>query len=99
MERILLITDESSVVSSVCDTLDSNGYFLLSETAGQRGLDLLAHERVDLVITDFDLPDLDGVEFLRRLRQHHPNQRCMMLTPAGAPEAVIGALREHVCDI
>ncbi len=81
------------------ETLAQNGYALLSATDGQQGLDLLAREPVDLVITDFDLPGLDGVEFLRQLRRGYPNQRCIMLTPHGVPEAVIGALREHICDL
>lgn len=99
MERIILIEDESSLVTSVREMLDRDRYNLLSATDGQRGLELLMREQVDLVITDYDLPGLDGVEFLRRLRRDHPNQRCIMLTPPGAPEAVIGALREHICDI
>jgi len=99
MERIIIIEDESSLASSICKTLDRDGYYLLSANDIGQGLDVLAREQVDLVITDFDLPGLDGVEFLRRLRRDHPNQRCILLTPPDAPEAVIGALREHICDI
>ncbi len=99
MERIIIIEDESSLAASVRKTLDRDGYSLLSANDVRQGLDVLAREHVDLVITDFDLPGLDGVEFLRRLRRDHPNQRCIMLTPPDTPEAVIGALREHICDI
>lgn len=99
MYRIIIIEDESALASSVCKTLDREGYSLLSVKDIWQGLDALAREQVDLVITDFELPGPDGVEFLRRLRRDHPNQRCIMLTPEGAPEAVIGALREHICDI
>jgi DNA-binding response OmpR family regulator len=99
MERILIIGDESSMVGLVDETLNRDGYSLLYVADGRQGLDLLAREQMDLVITDFDLPGLGGVEFLRQLRRGHPNQRCIMLTPSGAPEAVIGALREHICDI
>jgi DNA-binding response OmpR family regulator len=99
MERIIIIEDESSLAGSVRKTLDRDGYSLLSASDGRQGLDMLAREQVDLVITDFDLPGLDGVEFLQLLRRDHPNQRCIMMTPPDSPEAVIGALREHICDI
>lgn len=99
MERIIVIEGESPLASSVRRTLDRDGYSLLFANDIWQGLDVLAGEQVDLVITDFDLSGLDGVEFLRRLRRDHPNQRCIILTPPDAPEAVIGALREHICDI
>ena len=99
MKRIIIIGDESSLMMSIFETLDRHGFSLLYAHKGQQGLDLLAREQVDLVIVDFNLPDMDGIEFLRRLRRNHPSQRCVMLTPPGVPEAVIGALREHFCDI
>jgi len=99
MERIIIIEGESPLASSVRKTLDRDGYSLLSANDIRQVFDVLAREQVDLVITDFELPGLDGVEFLRRLRWDHPNQRCIMLTPPDAPEAVIGALREHICNI
>lgn len=98
MKRIIIIEGESSP-AEVRETLGRDGYYLLSADNGWQGLALLEREKVDLVITDFDLPGLDGVEFLQRLRRDHPNQKCIMLTPPDAPEAVIGALREHICDI
>ena len=106
MKRIIVIGDESSLMMSIFETLDRHGFSLLYAYNGQQGLDLLARDQVDLVIIDFNLPGMDGIEFLRRLRRSHPklrrshpNQRSIMLTPPGVPEAVISALREHFCDI
>jgi CheY-like chemotaxis protein len=99
MSRVLIVDDDLSLHELIQDSLARDGHDLLHAPDGHQGLATLPREAVDLVITDFEMPGLDGVEFLKNLRLNHPDLRCIMMTAPNTPEAVLGALREHICDI
>jgi two-component system KDP operon response regulator KdpE len=67
--RILIIDDEKQIRRLLKVALTSYGYELEEAVSGQDGLNKAAVFRPDLVILDLGLPDLDGLEFLRRLRE------------------------------
>jgi CheY-like chemotaxis protein/anti-sigma regulatory factor (Ser/Thr protein kinase) len=98
MSNILVVDDDHALHESIGATLASQGHLLLHARDGAQGMARLAQERVDLVLTDFDMPGMDGVDFLKQLRRDHPDLKCIMMTAPQTPEAVVGALREHVCD-
>jgi anti-sigma regulatory factor (Ser/Thr protein kinase) len=67
-------------------------------TDGKTGIDLLAREKIDLAIIDYVMPGMDGLEFLEHARDWRPELKAIMITAFGTPEAVLGALRQKVCD-
>jgi len=71
-ERILLVDDEPQIRRFLDISLRAQGYHVLLAANGQSGLDLLATQGVDLVILDLGLPDRDGHEVLRALREWSP---------------------------
>jgi two-component system, OmpR family, KDP operon response regulator KdpE len=66
---VLLVEDDSQIRRFLRASLSSQGYRLLEATSGEEGLSLAASQRPDLIILDLGLPDLDGLEVTRRLRQ------------------------------
>src|SRR6516225_3627788 len=66
---ILLIEDELPIRRFLRASLASDGYRLVEAETGQKGLRLAAQQPPDLVILDLGLPDLDGQEVLRQLRE------------------------------
>ncbi len=98
MSKILMVDDDPLLHELARVALAEAGYTLLSARDGQQGLETLAREAIDLVITDVAMPGMDGIEFLERIRRHYPQLRCIMMTGYGTPETVLGALRENVCD-
>lgn len=98
MSRILIVDDDPLMHELIAAALASQQHALLHAKSGDEGLSLLSQESFDLAIVDFVMPGMDGVEFLRRLRQQDRALKCVMMTAYGTTEAVIGALREHVCD-
>jgi CheY-like chemotaxis protein len=73
MKRILLIDDEAALAEIVKLNLELSGdYAVTIAPSGEVGLRTLAHEAFDLVITDFKLPGLNGVEVLERLKVERP---------------------------
>jgi len=98
MGKILVVDDDPEVQTLIRSLLEAEGHTVLQAMEPDVGLAALDREDVDLVITDFMMPKMNGVEFLERLRLRHPDLKCIMMTGYSNEVAVVGALREHVAD-
>lgn len=68
MKRILTIDDSKTMRDMLMLTLAEAGFDVLQAVDGQDGLDVLGKERVDVVITDINMPRMDGYEVIRQMR-------------------------------
>jgi DNA-binding response OmpR family regulator len=68
-QSVLVVEDETSIASFVALYLKNAGYGIRTVGTGQEALDTLARERPDLIVLDLMLPDLDGLEVCKRVRQ------------------------------
>ena len=66
---MLVVEDETSIASFVSLYLKNAGYRVQTVGTGQEALDLLGHDRPDLIVLDLMLPDVDGIEVCRRIRR------------------------------
>jgi two-component system KDP operon response regulator KdpE len=69
---ILIIDDEPPIRRFLRTTLSVQDYRVVEAASGGEGLSLLRHEKPDLVILDLGLPDMDGLEVVRRIRAESP---------------------------
>ena len=67
--RILIVDDEPSILATMAPLLRSRGYDVATATTGQGALDAVDRQPPQLVVLDLGLPDIDGVEVCRRLRE------------------------------
>ena len=67
-ERILVVEDNELNMKLLRDVLFATGYRTLEATTGEEAVELAATQAPDLVLMDIQLPDIDGVQALRRLR-------------------------------
>jgi DNA-binding response OmpR family regulator len=67
-ERILIVEDEANIASFVTLYLQKAGYTVDRASTGQEGLDLAARQPPALILLDLNLPDMDGLDVCRRLR-------------------------------
>jgi DNA-binding response OmpR family regulator len=67
--KIVVIDDEPEIVELIQQVLESDGFTVLSASAGKAGLELVAREVPDLVLLDVGLPDLSGFDICRELRR------------------------------
>jgi two-component system, OmpR family, alkaline phosphatase synthesis response regulator PhoP len=69
VQTVLVVEDETSIASFVALYLKNAGYRVQTAGTGQDALDLLSHDRPDLIVLDLMLPDIDGIEVCRRIRR------------------------------
>ena len=70
---ILLVEDEELLRAGVQEVLEIQGYKVIAAADGQQALACLAAETVDLIITDLVMPKMDGVDFVKQLREIKPD--------------------------
>ncbi|MGE4313884.1 MAG: response regulator transcription factor CtrA [Pseudobdellovibrionaceae bacterium] len=84
--RVLLIEDDSSTAKSIELMLKSEGYVIDSTDLGEDGLDLGKIYDYDIIILDLMLPDMDGFEVLKRLRDARVETPILILSGLGEME-------------
>jgi DNA-binding response OmpR family regulator len=80
--RVLLIEDEESIATPLVGALEREGFEVEHAATGRAGLDAAAHDAVDLVLLDLMLPDMDGRDVCRTIRQSS-SVPVIMLTARG----------------
>jgi two-component system KDP operon response regulator KdpE len=90
-QRILIVDDEPNIVTTVSPLLRARGYEVLSAGSGRAGLDAVERDKPDLVVLDLGLPDLEGVEVCREVRQTS-NVPILVLSARGAEGDKVAAL-------
>jgi two-component system KDP operon response regulator KdpE len=68
-QRVLVIDDEETIRRFLRVTLSSQGYTVIEQSSGQGGISSTATEKPDVVILDLGLPDIDGIEVIKLIRQ------------------------------
>lgn len=81
--RILIIEDETNLCNSIAEGLRMDGYEVDSCQDGLDALELCEAEHYDLILLDLNLPGMDGMEVLRRLRKEDEETRVLILSARG----------------
>jgi len=91
--KILVVDDEPSIVDAVATALRYEGFEVREEGTGRGAITAVADFEPDLVVLDWMLPDLDGIEVGRRLREQGFKTAILFLTAKDAVENKVDALR------
>lgn len=78
--RVLIVDDEEIVIGAVQTHLELNGYVVASATSGADALRLCEHNSYDLVILDYIMPTMNGIELLVRIRKLQPHIRSIIIS-------------------
>jgi two-component system KDP operon response regulator KdpE len=94
---VLVIEDDPAVSEVLAGALEARGYRVRAVSGGREALEAVAVDAPDLVLLDLGLPDIDGIEVCRRLREWSANP-ILVLSADGAEDRKIAALDQGADD-
>src|SRR6056297_1198189 len=95
---ILLIDDDDSQREVLSGFMKKNDYKVSSYSSGEKGLEAVKKNYVDLVITDFKMPGIDGLEVLEKVKQINPEIAVMIITAFGTIKDSVHAMKKGAWD-
>lgn len=91
---LLLVDDDPNILSALSRLLRREGYRILTAGSGRQGLELLATHPVQIILSDQRMPEMAGTEFLRRVKELHPDTVRIVLSGYADLESVTQAVNE-----
>lgn len=95
--KILIVDDEETVINPLKLHLEKEGYSVMSATDGLKGLELAMNEKPNLIILDISMPNMNGLEMMKKLRadgEFGKNVKLILLTALSADDTIIKAIVE-----
>ena len=91
---VLVVDDEGHVRDALARVLTDAGYTLLAAERGEEALEILGEHRVQLLISDYNMPGMSGIELFKEVRRRHPQVLRIMLTGEMDPELAVRSINE-----
>lgn len=99
MARILVVDDAMFMRVMVSQIIETSGHKIVGEASnGQEALDKYRELTPDLVIMDITMPDVDGIEGVKLIRNEFPDARIIMCSAMGQQAMVVGAIQAGAKD-
>jgi len=96
--RILVVDDEMIVCESCQRILEEEGYEVETALSGKEAFKKMKENPFDIVITDLKMPEIDGMEVLRKFRKEYPDAIVIMITGFGTVQTAVEALKMGAFD-
>ncbi|WP_447592196.1 two-component system response regulator RssB [Aquipseudomonas campi] len=96
--KLLIIDDDEVVRASIAAYLEDSGFSVLQATNGLQGLEVFERDRPDLVICDLRMPQVDGLELIRRINVFNTDVPVIVVSGAGVMSDAVEALRLGAAD-
>lgn len=93
IEKILVIDDEELVRNFIAETLRRDNYEVATAENGKKGIQLFKETPYDLVFTDMKMPDLTGIDVLKKIKELSPATTVVVITAYGSIENAVEAMR------
>lgn len=97
--RILLVDDDRRMTRTLADILTLTGYEVVEAESGAEALQKVADTRFDCVLSDIKMPEMDGVELHRRMREMQPGLPVILMTAYAANELISRGLEDGVVGV
>ena len=91
-EKILIVDDEENSRIGLSKILAKSGYEVITAENGKQALDTLKQEACSLVITDMKMPEMDGIQLLREIKQYDPDIGVIIVTAYGEVDSYLESM-------
>lgn len=96
--KVLIVEDDLGLREALVDTLALADIHYVEAGSGEEAIEVLAHESVDMVITDVNMPGMDGHALLAQIRANYPMLPVALITAYGQVERAVDAIRQGAVD-
>lgn len=97
--RILIVEDEVTLANLLAESVRRQGHEAIVATNGHQGLALLDQKCPDAVFLDLVMPELSGIQVLRRIRESHPALPVIVITGHASSHEIAEAKRLGIADV
>ena len=98
MQKILIVDDDPEILEVITDILREGGYAVDTAPDGVKAIRYIDAESYDLVITDLNLPEIDGMMVLKHVVDQSPDTMCIILTGYGTIKSAVEAIKTGAFD-
>ncbi len=95
---VLIVEDDLSLCEALCETLELEGYRVISANNGTEALSRLQDAEVRLVISDVQMPVMDGLQLLQNIQQRHTGLPVLLVTAYGTIPKAVSAMQVGAVD-
>jgi DNA-binding NtrC family response regulator len=96
--RILIIDDDKAIRFALGELLTNNGYEVMTSDSGEKGLEIINTNQIDTAIVDYQLPSINGLEVLEKIKSSYNNIHVILITAFGNEEIAIKAIKNGAFD-
>ena len=96
--KILIVEDNNDLVFTISNVLKKDGYKVVDADTGEKGIDLFQKELFDIVLLDINLPKMNGMDVLHKLKEHNPDILVLMMTAMTDAKPAIEAMKNGAYD-
>lgn len=92
-KHVLIVEDDAELREALTDTLELDGFAVCSAGSASEGLSLLEKSEVGLVVSDVQMPSMDGIDLLSRIKSVYPELPVILMTAYGTIQKAVEAMR------
>lgn len=96
---VLVVEDELALQELIYENLKPHFAKVLVASNGLKAIELMKSNSVDVVVTDYRMPKMNGLELIKYVKEHHPMLPTLMLTANGSDPEILDAISEGAFDV
>ena len=97
-EKVLLVDDEEEFVETLAERMRNRGMEVDTSNSGGEALELVDEEPYDVVVLDLQMPGMDGIEVLERIKRRKPDIQVVLLTGHATVEKGVEAMKQGALE-
>ncbi len=98
MGYILLVDDEPKALKYLGKYLDKKGFEIITADSGEKGLEIIKNESIDVTVLDVLMPGMDGITVLKKIKQIKPQIQVIILTGCASVELGMQGMKSGAFD-